>query len=288
MDLNQKNHTAPLYRIRIPDERAWFNDVITEDGGVKLITSVSHPMRLYCATHLRTIDGVEQTIVTEIAGPTSIRFPATPTEWSLHLFDERGREYDWLERRSYVSRVGVSLFDWYSELLSRSSSDLASARDRGEGDTIEFKPSIKPSRKGNSDKVAELLETVAAFANAGGGSIYIGVDDNGRVTGTNSELASYASSAKGDAVIQREHYTTYLKGIIAEGVQPTISVDMSWTDYSGLSVLRVAVPSGHERPYVIAENDAIYIWRGATNRAATRADVLDLGRQQRLPRLGWR
>jgi ATP-dependent DNA helicase RecG len=47
----------------------------------------------------------------------------------------------------------------------------------GEGQLIEFKPF------GGGVSVTSLAETIVAFANAEGGTILIGVDDNGRITG---------------------------------------------------------------------------------------------------------
>ncbi len=52
--------------------------------------------------------------------------------------------------------------------------------DSGEGYNVEFKVRV-PS------KVRELTEEVCAFANADGGYLLIGVDDNGQIIGTNLE-----------------------------------------------------------------------------------------------------
>ncbi|MEW6701347.1 MAG: ATP-binding protein, partial [Bacteroidota bacterium] len=45
----------------------------------------------------------------------------------------------------------------------------------GESETVEFKKSLSESE--------QILETVSAFSNSHGGSIYIGVEDSGAVTG---------------------------------------------------------------------------------------------------------
>ena len=58
--------------------------------------------------------------------------------------------------------------------------NIQSLIDSGEGYNVEFKVRV-PS------KVRELTEEVCAFANADGGYLLIGVDDNGQVVDTNLE-----------------------------------------------------------------------------------------------------
>ena len=50
----------------------------------------------------------------------------------------------------------------------------------GEGESIEFKRSISFDSAGS---VEQLLQTVAAFANSGDGTIFIGIEDEGQVKG---------------------------------------------------------------------------------------------------------
>ena len=57
---------------------------------------------------------------------------------------------------------------------------IQSLIDSGEGYNVEFKVRV-PS------KVRELTEEICAFANADGGYLLIGVDDNGQVVDTNLE-----------------------------------------------------------------------------------------------------
>lgn len=57
---------------------------------------------------------------------------------------------------------------------------IQSLIDSGEGYNVEFKVRV-PS------KVRELTEEICAFANADGGYLLIGVDDNGQIIGTGLE-----------------------------------------------------------------------------------------------------
>ena len=58
---------------------------------------------------------------------------------------------------------------------------IQSLIDSGEGYNVEFKVRV-PS------KVRELTEEICAFANADGGYLLIGVDDNGQIIGTGLEV----------------------------------------------------------------------------------------------------
>lgn len=58
--------------------------------------------------------------------------------------------------------------------------NIQSLIDSGEGYNVEFKVRV-PS------KVRELTEEICAFANADGGYLLVGVDDNGQVVDTNLE-----------------------------------------------------------------------------------------------------
>ena len=57
---------------------------------------------------------------------------------------------------------------------------IQSLIDSGEGYNVEFKVRV-PS------KVRELTEEICAFANADGGYLLIGIDDNGQIIGTSLE-----------------------------------------------------------------------------------------------------
>ena len=50
----------------------------------------------------------------------------------------------------------------------------------GEGESIEFKRSISFDSAGS---VEQILQTVAAFANSGDGTIFIGIEDEGQIKG---------------------------------------------------------------------------------------------------------
>ena len=70
---------------------------------------------------------------------------------------------------------------------------IAEVAKRGESDSLEFKSSARWNmRAGKRDEAMEtvIAKTVAAFMNSGGGTLLIGVDDDGRLIGLGPDYAT--------------------------------------------------------------------------------------------------
>lgn len=75
--------------------------------------------------------------------------------------------------------------------------------DRGEGKTVEFKQSIvfsPETNKPDASQPLQIAKEIAAFMNSDGGTLYLGVSDNGRVVGIEDDLPYLGKAvlAKGD------------------------------------------------------------------------------------------
>jgi len=98
--------------------------------------------------------------------------------------------------------------------------------------TVEF----KSDRKCLSDK--ELLEAVVCLANNDGGSIYLGVEDDGTVTGLH---ANHISSQG-------------LPAMVANRTVPALTVAVTVLNERGHTVLRIDVPKS---PQIVATSDGV-------------------------------
>jgi len=98
--------------------------------------------------------------------------------------------------------------------------DLPSLLRAGESERVEFKKSLADSRR--------IVETVAAMATLGGGSIIVGVRDDGTVVGADL----------GRGAIEQ------LAQLILAGTDPKIFVRMQQASVQGHTVLRIDVPPG--------------------------------------------
>lgn len=95
----------------------------------------------------------------------------------------------------------------------------------GEGQSLDFKKTISSARK--------IARTLAAFANSGGGSLLIGVKDNGRITGVRSN----------------EEELFMIETAAQVFCKPAVRFAYVQHEYKGLSVVQVIVPQGNEPPY---------------------------------------
>ena len=108
-------------------------------------------------------------------------------------------------------------------------SDLSTIIRKGEGLNLDFKFRIDDQKK--------IARTLVAFANSSGGSLLIGVKDNGKVSGVNPEEEYYMIEGAADL------YT-----------QPRVAFDFKvWQEGHHL-VLEIVVPKGEAKHKAMDEN----------------------------------
>lgn len=117
--------------------------------------------------------------------------------------------------------------------------NLQSLIDSGEGYNVEFKVRV-PS------KVRELTEEICAFANADGGHLLIGVDDNGKVIGTTLENDKRSA----------------IQGSISE-ISPALHCEMYAANIGDKTLWVIDVPSGKDKPYIFS--GSIFVREGANS-----------------------
>lgn len=105
---------------------------------------------------------------------------------------------------------------------------------RGEDQTLDFKFEISDSRK--------IARTLVAFANTDGGTLLIGVKDNGTIAGIRSEEEKYMVETA--ALMYTRPLIRYLT--------------KEWV-IGGKTVLEVIIPKGDEVPYLVLEPDGKWL-----------------------------
>lgn len=106
-----------------------------------------------------------------------------------------------------------------------------------------------------------IVRDVAAFANTKGGHIYVGVK------------ADPKASPRG--VGDPNQAMAQIESEIKRLVTPSLDVDMHALETEGKNVIRMDVPIGDERPYVL-EGSKIYIRQGARSELAMRDQIISL------------
>lgn len=127
------------------------------------------------------------------------------------------------------------------------SSPLLARIAAGEGLHLDFKQRIDSARK--------IARTLSAFANTEGGSLLIGVKDNGRICGVDPE---------------QEYYMVELAA--TRYVEPAVEFSTTLHEWEGKQVLEVQVPASPEkRPFYAKEEDGTlraYVRVGDKSRVA--------------------
>jgi len=118
----------------------------------------------------------------------------------------------------------------------------------GEGYNVEFKVSV-PS------KVRALTGEVCAFANAAGGVVLIGVNDNNKIVGVTIDNAKRSA----------------IQNSLGE-ISPHLSCSLTIVEVDGKTVGVIEVPSGQNKPYVLS--GAIYVRIGPNTQKLTTAEQM--------------
>jgi len=102
--------------------------------------------------------------------------------------------------------------------------------------TVEFKSDLKrlPDR--------ELIEGLVCLANAEGGELWLGVEDDGTPTGLHAE----------------HHLLEGLAGMVAARTSPSLSVQAEAVEVDGVTVARIRVPKAHGE---VATTNGVYLRR---------------------------
>lgn len=163
-------------------------------------------------------------------GVISIPRDGTPEQQTLHS--------------SVVFNVILSLFSWAllggfsAVFFIRESRErlphpiaLDVALAKGEGQEIEFKGGIVDGK---------LARSIAAFANSNSGCIFIGVQDNGGVSGLRERTAE-----EKDQLLRKIH------DIAKREIDPSVLPEADFIEYHDKMVLRLFVLKGKSPPYVV-------------------------------------
>jgi hypothetical protein len=118
----------------------------------------------------------------------------------------------------------------------------------GESDTIEFKSQIPKNQEA-------IAIAAVAFANQKGGTILVGVENEGQVVG------SFAENAK-----------ETLTNILRDRCEPPLEFAIQEAIVQGKPIFVVTVPHGKDKPYQVRDR-GFYFRTGATNRLVTRYEL---------------
>ena len=129
----------------------------------------------------------------------------------------------------------------------------------GEGPRVEFKEELP-------DDEHRFLDSVIAFSNTYGGTILIGVNDNGEITGVKKNV---------------EDVEKTVINWVSDKCDPRPDVKLSWIQLDGKTIVILDTPEGSTKPYQDIDR-GFFVRRGASNRQARRSEVEEMFRTPRV------
>jgi len=129
---------------------------------------------------------------------------------------------------------------------------LEEALKKGEGQSIEFKAGVIDSN---------VAKVIAAFANTNAGNVFIGVEDNGGVSGLREQTAQ-----ERDQLLRKIRQVTTM-------IQPPVSPAATFLPHDGKTVLRLFVAKGSHPLYVL--QGTIWVRRLAEVVSADRQEIIE-------------
>jgi ATP-dependent DNA helicase RecG len=126
-----------------------------------------------------------------------------------------------------------------------------------EASFVSLKESVSTEFK--SIVIDDIKKSIIAFANSGGGTLYVGITDSGEVVGLASADADMMS----------------INNMLRDGIKPdvTLSVQSRVEQMNGKDIIRMDIQSGTERPYYLVDKgirpEGVYVRHGAASVPAT-------------------
>jgi ATP-dependent DNA helicase RecG len=111
--------------------------------------------------------------------------------------------------------------------------------------------------KSESIKAMSLAEEIVAFANSEGGEIWLGIEDDGSVSGVS------------------KNYEEDIMNICRNNCIPPLKTVYEQIRIQTIDIAKITIPKGKDKPYYTAQNK-YYIRVGSTKRIASREELLRL------------
>ena len=211
----------------IPDFRARINTL--EIGGRQISVLVErreHPMevlrvKIYSAGGTDRFRHSED-LNLDSSGCAKIHLTFVPDQVHAWLIDLKGNVVDYKEfGHPYAKNDGV--------IVRTTVESLESMIAAGEDQNVEFKRDL-------DGKTDEFLESVVSFANTRGGSILLGIDDEGRIVGHHENFGR----------TERR-----VRGLVSGRCEPDINISMEEVSMENRQVVIVRIEEGKNKPYLL-------------------------------------
>jgi hypothetical protein len=261
---------SPAVMLIIDDNRVQIQSV-DRDGSNVIVTVKSElgTLPLWGAVYAIDYEGRRiRTRARVVEGRAVVDIGRTVRDVRVFVFDGGGFLYDEWRDGDRGPLWGPSILRNSPE-VSGLEEEIAELLARGgENETVEVKEWLEPGPGGK--KCDELLETLCAFANTNGGSLYVGIDDHINPFDVMKVLPAWVvrhfPAVTRVPEEMRAQYARSIRDVATKLIWPSVVCDTQWVEVGSCSILRVRVePTGQPVHYLV-ENNETYVRRGASNR----------------------
>ena len=143
----------------------------------------------------------------------------------------------------------------------------------GESQTVEFKSTLHfclREKQVKKELEWEVMKNIAAFLNTDGGTLFIGVQDDGTILGLDDDFSTFSSPNKKDAFLK--HLDNLLENYLSNSIHANLNIEFVKIDRKMVCVLTVRF---HESGPVLLKNkikndtEEYYIRRSSSAKALT-------------------
>jgi hypothetical protein len=270
-----QNYNAIMseYRLIVEDRRGRIASLSTSETGISVGVDGLSCERLFCALHATSPGGAHiEDIQQANRGTLDYRLEVGADSLALWLVAEDGEILDRYWETSTDASWGRTNALYHAPAVSdHAVGDLLLTLSGGETDVVEFKPFVKVT--GGDKKAQEIAESVCAFANAGGGRVFIGVNNYGEPVGMDVDLRkTYGDQCREDPQCLRDKYGGDVQRLLRESVSDAVW-RLEWHQLAGRSLLILHVQPASAHAFMIASGD-VFRRVGATNRKVRPVDVI--------------
>jgi ATP-dependent Lon protease len=202
-------------------------------------------------------------------------FSYTERDTGREVWVDVSEQPEELEITARDERVGVQAAA-QQEVGDTRLASLAELVALGEGPQVEFKQTARVNLiTGQRDKIIELMviKSIAGFMNAHGGTLLIGVADDGKIAGIEPDIKTLGNKQS------RDGFALWLTGLLDNMLGPTATsnVTVSFDESAGPVVCRVDVQRGAKPTFVRgSKSDAdLYVRLNNVTRLLNTADALE-------------
>lgn len=188
--------------------------------------------------------------------------PLNPALWELDRYE------DFLAARRELLANAIN--DFMESLIADAPTERLTIDDyvrAGESETVEFKGSLRwdyREQRVNKELTKVVAKTIAAFMNAAGGTLVVGVSDEGDAWGLEADFATLAANHQ-DADGWQQLLVATLSNYLGGHIAPL--VECSFADFQGKTVAVVHADPWH-KPVFLSDGTAseFYVRAGNTTK----------------------